>query len=126
MIRPLLLALTFALLIAAPAAAQAPIDLGPGQSPTVVVDAGGTAHIVFDTTEGDVYCRLPRGAAACDVRTVLPLPGGDGGLAILDRPDGTLALVRSTPAVRRRAGHAGPDVRARLGRPRRSPGRRPP
>ena len=35
---------------------------------------------------------------ACDVRTVLPLPGADGGLAILDRPDGTLALVRSTPA----------------------------
>ena len=98
MIRPLLLALTVALLIAAPAGAQAPIDLGPGQSPAVVVDAGGTAHIVYDTTEGDVYCRLPRGAAACDVRTVLPLPGADGGLAILDRPDGTLALVRSTPA----------------------------
>ena len=96
MIRPLLLALTFALLIAAPAGAQAPIDLGPGQSPTLIVDAAGTAHIVFVTAEGDVYCRLPRGARACDVRTVLGPPSGDGSRAILDRPDGTLALIRST------------------------------
>jgi hypothetical protein len=96
MIRPLLLALTFALLIAAPAGAQAPIDLGPGQSPTLIVDASGTAHIVFVTAEGDVYCRMPRGARACDVRTVLGPPSGDGSRAILDRPDGTLALIRST------------------------------
>ena len=33
---------------------------------------------------------------ACDVRTLLPLPGADGGLAIKDRADGTLVLVRST------------------------------
>jgi hypothetical protein len=94
--RTLLLALTLSLVLAAPAAAQAPVDLGPGQSPAVVVDGTGTAHIVFVTQAGDVYCRLPRGAAACDVRTPLPLPGADGGLAIKDRPDGTLVLVRST------------------------------
>ena len=75
MIRSLLLALTLAVLAAAPAAAQAPIDLGAGQDPSVVVDTAGTAHIVFHVDGGDVYCRLPRGAAACDVRTLLPLAG---------------------------------------------------
>ena len=56
MIRSSLLALTFALVAAAPAAAQAPIDLGAGVDPTVVVDASGTAHIAFhESATGDVY-----------------------------------------------------------------------
>jgi hypothetical protein len=98
-IRSSLLALSVALVAlvaAAPAAAQAPIDLGAGVDPTVVVDATGTAHIAFhESPAGDVYCRIPRGAAACDIRTPLPL-SGDGRPWIIDRSDGTLAIVRAT------------------------------
>ena len=96
MIRSLPLALALAAVAAPSAAAQAPIDLGPGEDPTIVVDAGGTAHVAFHEPGGDVYCRIPRGAAACDVRTQLPLAGGDGRPWIIDRPDGTLVIVRST------------------------------
>jgi hypothetical protein len=96
-IRFSLLASFFALAAAAPAAAQAPIDLGAGVDPTVVVDASGTAHIAFhESAAGDVYCRIPRGAAGCDIRTQLPLAGGDGRPWLIDRPDGTLVIVRST------------------------------
>src|SRR5687767_11031905 len=80
MLRALLVALLLAAAAAAPAAA-APLDLGPGRGPSVLVDAAGTAHIVFRTLDirgatnhGVSYCRLPRKATACDVRTFLPLP----------------------------------------------------
>ncbi|HWK27038.1 MAG TPA: hypothetical protein VNS09_10760 [Solirubrobacter sp.] len=94
--RALPLALLAALLLAAPAAA-APVALGPGSDPSVVVDAAGTAHIAFATAAGQAYCRLPRGARACDVRSDLsqPLAAGDflEPPALFDRPDGTLLMV---------------------------------
>jgi hypothetical protein len=81
MLRVLLLAGVLAGSAAATAAAQAPIDLGPGRGPSAVVDAAGTAHIVFRsldlpnaTAHSVTYCRLPRRARACDVRAVMPLP----------------------------------------------------
>jgi hypothetical protein len=49
-----------------------PIPLGDnGRSPQVLVDAAGTAHIVWNQDGGDGpdqlrYCRLKRGATACD------------------------------------------------------------
>ena len=43
-----------------------------------------------------IYCRLPRAATACDVATFLPLANGTGRAAIMDRPDGTLLIVRAT------------------------------
>ena len=50
-----------------------PIDLGPGSTPSVVVDPAGTAHILFlaGLVGTPQYCRLPRGATACDIRTAL-------------------------------------------------------
>ena len=45
-----LLTLALALLALAPTMAQAqgPIGLGAGKDPSIVVDAGGTGHVVFD------------------------------------------------------------------------------
>ena len=56
-----------------------PLDLGLGQNPNVTLDPDGTANIAFtgqgaNSTELD-YCRLPRGATSCSVRTVIPAPG---------------------------------------------------
>jgi hypothetical protein len=63
-------------------AAAAPIVLGPGESPDVYVDGEGTAFVAFNGNEtGDPvrFCRLPRGASACDVSLTLPLPSASGG-----------------------------------------------
>ncbi len=60
-----------------PAVLATPITLSPsGKFPDVLVDAAGTSHIVWVTSDGvsaDAvhYCRLPRGAAACDSSQVL-------------------------------------------------------
>jgi hypothetical protein len=95
---PLLLALATTLVAApATAAAQSPLDLGAGENASVVVDAAGTAHIVFNATAGgEGYCRLPRKATACDVRTALPLDERLGRPAILQRADGVLLIVATT------------------------------
>lgn len=47
-----------------------------GANPDVLVDEAGTAHIVWNEGRGDdsdvaVYCRLPRGATACETTTTL-------------------------------------------------------
>ncbi|MFL5844415.1 MAG: hypothetical protein ACJ762_06950 [Solirubrobacteraceae bacterium] len=64
--------------VAAPAPqAPPPLTLSEaGSFPDVLVDEAGTAHIVWDEDRGDltdvvVYCRLPRGASACETRTEL-------------------------------------------------------
>src|SRR4051812_13522629 len=81
--RGALLASIVTLLALLPATASAdvgqPVDLGVGQSPNVTLEADGTAHIAFmgqgaNSTELD-YCKLPRGATACSVRTVIATPG---------------------------------------------------
>ena len=84
-----------ALCAAPPASAATVADLGVGDSPSVAVDPAGTAHIVFDTPGGETYCRLPRGARACDLVTALPLAGRTGGPLILRRADGLLAIVQA-------------------------------
>jgi hypothetical protein len=87
-----------AALVVAPAGAATPIDLGVGVAPSVVVDRAGTAHVVFDNAAGEVYCRIPRGAKACDVLTALPLAGdiSDTAPTILRRPaDGVLLVVQA-------------------------------
>jgi hypothetical protein len=77
----LVLALAIAALTAPVASADVgqPIDLGAGQNPNVTLEADGTAHIAFtgqgaNSTELD-YCKLPRGATACSVRSIIPAPG---------------------------------------------------
>ena len=61
-------------------AGAAPLVLGPGDQPSVAVDAAGTAYIAWNGPEVNQhaphYCRLPRGASACDVALTLPTVGG--------------------------------------------------
>jgi hypothetical protein len=64
-------------LLAAPAVpAAVPITIGQGHSPAVAVDGAGTAYVAWVGPEPSLsslhYCRLPRGAQACDRSLVLP------------------------------------------------------
>jgi hypothetical protein len=69
------------LLLVAPAGAGAATSLtiGAGHKPGVAIDAAGTAYIAWygpeSTTTSLNFCRLPRGAAACDVTTTIAAPG---------------------------------------------------
>lgn len=71
--------------------APPPVELSAnGERPDVIVDAAGTAHIVWNEPVADgpdvtVYCRLPRTAKACEVTQRLVPPGGD---ALADDADG--------------------------------------
>lgn len=58
--------------------AAAPFTAGSGLDPDVAVSAAGTGHVVWTTPDpGQVgYCRVPAGAASCDVTTMLAFPGG--------------------------------------------------
>jgi hypothetical protein len=69
------------LLLGAPAGAGAatPLTIGGGHKPGVAVDPAGTAYIAWFGPESNTtslnFCRLPRGAGACDVRTTIAAPG---------------------------------------------------
>ena len=67
------------LLLAAPAGAATSLTIGTGHKPGVAVDPAGTAYIVWYGPESNTtslnFCRLPRGAGACDVRTTIAAPG---------------------------------------------------
>jgi len=92
-------------------APPAPIILGKGRLPSVVVDAAGTSHIVWNeevTGPGvDVthYCRLPRGAKACNNPNGTPMPitppysGDYSGPKILQIGDQLVVLTHRYPAV---------------------------
>lgn len=63
-------ALLAALIATAPAAARPFAVSASGNSPSVAVDASGTAHVVWDSTAADHtstthYCRVPRKASGC-------------------------------------------------------------
>jgi hypothetical protein len=72
---------TLALWLLAPAGAGAAssLTIGAGHKPGVAVDGAGTAYIAWYGPESNVtslhLCRLPRGAAACDVSTTIAAPG---------------------------------------------------
>lgn len=69
----------------ATASAATPVAIGAGSSPVVAVDSGGTAHIAYETPNGEVgYCKLPRGATACSLTKVLTATSSSriGGLNI--------------------------------------------
>ena len=97
--RTVFLTVAAALLLAAPAQAQ--IVIGSGAVPGVAVDSAGTAHIAYNGVEAGQpphYCRLPRGATACDVALTLPVtPTTD----TLSRPVVTVAGTRITVVVHR-------------------------
>ena len=76
------LCLVLALLLSAvagPAHAASPVPIGPGVEPDVEVDPAGTAYIAWIGAEPSTttlhFCRLPRGAAACDVNAPITAPG---------------------------------------------------
>jgi hypothetical protein len=75
-----LLALAAALVLPSPAAGA--IAIGPSNvfsAPGVAVDAAGTAYVAWRGAESGAgslqFCRLPRGAAACDSRHAIATPG---------------------------------------------------
>jgi hypothetical protein len=95
-----------------PAPAPPLVSLGPGERPDVLVDAAGTSHIVFNEAVppggSDVthYCRLPRGAKACNNPSQTPFPPiadayshDFSGPKILQIGDGLVALSLRYPAV---------------------------
>ncbi|MCC6830515.1 MAG: hypothetical protein IT200_04145 [Thermoleophilia bacterium] len=63
--------------------APPPVQLAAlGTDPDAIVDAAGTAHLVWNEPHDDgpdvtVYCRIPRAARACDITQRLVPPGGD-------------------------------------------------
>jgi hypothetical protein len=65
------------------ATAPPPLELSAtGTRPDILVDAAGTAHVAWDESspgapDTTVYCRVPRGARACDVVQRLVPPGAD-------------------------------------------------
>lgn len=78
-----------AMALASPAGAATPVAIGSaeatGPSAAVAVDSAGTAHIAYETPEGNVgYCKLPRGAAACSVAKVLSVFSNSGGIRALN------------------------------------------
>ena len=89
--------------VAAPArdVAGSPILLSDdaASEPDVAVDAAGTAHIAWREDRADgphtVYCRLPRGAAACqdeqDLGTTSTFQFGPAGVVV--RRDGTIGVL---------------------------------
>lgn len=77
------LALTLAPVDPAPAAI---FDLSPdprAEMPDIAVDDSGTAHVAWNVSAGIpaddllAYCRVPRGAKACDVSHTISLPRTD-------------------------------------------------
>ena len=72
------LALLAAMLVAVPAHASTATTVGRGYAPGVAVDAAGTAYIAWVGEEAGTtslnFCRLPRGAAACDVAHPIVTP----------------------------------------------------
>ena len=67
------------LVLVAPAGAATSLTIGTGHKPGVAVDAAGTAYIAWYGPESNTtslhFCRLPRGAGACDVATTIAAPG---------------------------------------------------
>ena len=65
------------LLVAGPASA-APFSIGEGKVPAVAVDNSNTAYVAWIGNEIPSslnFCRVPRGATACDVRRTIPTQG---------------------------------------------------
>ena len=107
-----LIALAF---VAAPPAQAAPVDLGVGSDPSAVIDPAGTAHIVYDASGGQAYCRLPRNAKACDVLTPLPLAEHAGRVKIFRRAaDGALLIAQGSGAENPAGGYGGTWLRVSI------------
>lgn len=73
------LAAVLAFFALAGSVSAAPVQLGAGDNPGLALDAAGTAYIAWRGVEADPtslqFCRLPRGAAACQGQRVLTAQG---------------------------------------------------
>ena len=99
----------------------APVVIGKGSMPSVTVDAAGTSHIVWNESvadsESDIthYCRIPRGAKACNNPNQTPMPinvpysGDYEGPKILQVGDQLVVLTHRYPAVVTHPGGATSD-----------------
>ena len=77
----------------ADAGSEVPLTIGEGFKPGIAVDAAGTAYLAWygpeTVTSSLQFCRLPRGAKACDIRKAIPALGTS-----LTRPFVTVASSR--------------------------------
>ena len=93
------LALAGSLLIialgAAPAHAATAFNVGTGSSPDLVTDENGNAHVVWQDGNTVRYCRVPKGATACNATSALSAPGNaDGGTTTaIVNPGNTLLYI---------------------------------
>jgi hypothetical protein len=60
---------------AAPAHAATAFNVGTGSSPDIVTDESGNAHVVWQDGNTVRYCRVPKGATACNATSALSAPG---------------------------------------------------
>ena len=97
-------AISVALLLALPSPAPAAVyNLtadAQAERPDIAVDAAGTAHVAWNLSAGIpgddqlVYCRVPRGAKACDLVRTIALPRTDfNGPRVLPTRSGQIVLV---------------------------------
>ncbi len=81
---------------AAPASAATPFTVGQGAGAHIAVDADGRAHIAWgiprrgDTPAKVGYCRIAKGASACEIRVDLDYPPAPGVVAENDPTDVTV------------------------------------
>ncbi len=66
-------------LLLASSASAAPFTVGAGFKPSVAVDVAGTAYLAWYGPESGTtslqFCRVPRGATACDIARTIAAPG---------------------------------------------------
>ena len=120
------LAATCACALAAPAGAGA-VTLGPGAMPGLAVDAAGTAYIAWSGPGSPAslqFCRLPRGATACDIRHAIVAPGTDDSRAFVAVSGSRRRRAVPLPSRAGRRGSVRVHRRPMAGRVRRRPQRR--
>ena len=82
--------------LAAPSAAGAS-TIGHGFGPGLAVDAAGTAYIAWSGPENPAslqFCRLPRGATACDIAHAIAAPGTTTSRAFVTVSGSRIAVVQ--------------------------------
>ncbi len=92
----LALAASLVIALAAPSAAGAS-TIGHGFGPGLAVDAAGTAYIAWSGPENPAslqFCRLPRGATACDIAHAIAAPGTTTSRAFVTVSGSRIAVVQ--------------------------------
>jgi hypothetical protein len=82
-------------LSATPAGAATAFNVGTGSSPDVVTDESGNAHVVWQDGNTVRYCRVPKGATACNATSALTAPGNadSGDQTAIVNPGNTIVYI---------------------------------